>query len=329
MPIREIEKIAADFHVHTVASDGTNTIMEVLSMARAMKLSAFSITDHDSIGAFTNPDFLKLLEEHNLELSAPHYDFNGLKIVTGIEFSTADIPQKGFKDVHIVGLGLDVTNPELASTLTKLADARLSQKVESVKIMSEKFGFDITFEEVAARSSGNIGKPHIVETILEKAGYSATSTPADEMEKRLTMKDELYRLLDGPAKIEKGFILEIKETIDLIHRCGGIAILAHPGLHNADEAIVRECAQMGVDGVEVYYAYDFSPFFPDVRPETSGPLISRYLQLANETGLMISGGSDYHGSIKAIDIAEAGVDEKGMSIIMSAIDAARSGYNPS
>lgn len=342
MSILSFEKIISDLHIHSTHSDGTFSFKEIIKKSKEQGLEYISITDHDSIDCYKEDFFLQnyksvqktsdnnildnnILDNNILNNNPMGYDcfytVDGINIIIGIELSTMDIPEKGFFDIHVLGYNIDFLNKELNNELKKINQARIDQKKEVIRILHDDHGFDITFDEVLKRAGGIIGKPHIVETILDKKGYTGKN--------RLAEKEKMYRLMGDKVNVPKSYLLSIADSVELIHKCGGLAVLAHPGIYAQDLAVIDHSLQSGIDGVEVYYAYDFSPFQDGIRPETSGRLIKKYEdylkdpfeeQERNHKNIVentirsgtrnfyFTGGSDFHGSIKQIEIGEGGID---------------------
>lgn len=310
MSIPALSPIRADLHVHSRYSDGSLGLDELVQAATATGLVCISITDHDTVDAYHTDSWKS-------SLSKPWIDFrtggtvveNFLLLIPGIEISTRDIPERNFLDIHILGYGIDPKNSVLTEELLKINEARFEQKCRVIEILRTGFGYNITYDEVAAKAEGTIGKPHIVETILDKFGLVG--------QERKTYKEKLYTLLDREAHVEKGYLLTIGQAIEMIHGSGGLAVLAHPGLYENDVEAVEYAFSNGIDGIEAYYAYDYSPFMKDIKPHISGFLIDRYVAMADERGLFISGGSDFHGKAKDIAIGDGGLWGSGFDSFIS------------
>jgi predicted metal-dependent phosphoesterase TrpH len=141
-----------DLHTHTTCSDGSDSPIKLLDLAKQCGLSGLSITDHDTIAAYTP------------ELFA-HAESLGLRLLTGIELSSEWQDQS----VHVLGYNIDVHSAELKSFLTQLIirrDARNAMMIERLK----KKGFQIEPEELLAFGDRTIGRPHIAMLLKEK-GY--------------------------------------------------------------------------------------------------------------------------------------------------------------
>lgn len=300
MPIPASCPIRADLHVHSRCSDGSFHIDELVQASGTAGLSCISVTDHDTVDAYRSEYWKSVLRAHwEGFLEDGTIKAGSVLVIPGIEISTKDMPERGFFDIHVLGYGIDTENSVLAGELSRMNEARIEQKRKVVDILSSRLGFEITYEEVAQKAEGTIGKPHIVETILDKKGLSG--------QERRAFKEKLYELLDKEAHVEKGYILTIAQSIEVIHGCGGIAVLAHPGLYEKDSEAVEYAVSCGIDGIEAFYAYDYSPFMKDIKPHTSGFLIDRYRIEAEGRGLLVTGGSDFHGKAKEISLGDGGL----------------------
>lgn len=246
--------LTADLHIHTTASDGRLSPVAIIEEAIRAKLSYIAITDHDTV------DGLLQLKESNTPIPST------LKLIPGIEFST-DLPEN---DVHILGYHIDIYNPELSRQLDILVTHR-HQRAKEIIDKLQQLGYRITYERVLelAVHATAIGRPHIAKALVEKGFFS-------------TITDVFTTLLDknGPAYVPH-YKLTPKQVIDLVKLVGGIPVLAHPGLIRNDD-IVLDVIHSGICGLEVYH------------PTHNEEQIEKYLTLANQHHLMVTGGSDFH-----------------------------------
>jgi predicted metal-dependent phosphoesterase TrpH len=188
----------------------------------------------------------------------------GVRVIPAIELSTK---YKG-KSVDILGYNI-TAGEELKSILSRLREGR----EERAKRIIEKFndlGFSITLEDVMTFSEdGVIARPHIAKAIVKKGYITDYQTVFDDY------------LADGkPCAMDK-MILTPKEGINLIHQAGGEAVLAHP-VYIGDDHLVRELLTFGFDGIEVWHRS---------QNKTDN---EKYRRLADEFGLLMTGGSDFH-----------------------------------
>ena len=250
-----------DLHCHSTFSDGTCTPAELIKLATEKNLIGISLTDHDTI------EGLDPLIEASL--------YHNLKIITGVELSA----NHGKIPVHILGYGFDHHHPSLATNLKKIQNTR---KIRNNKIFAniKRMDIDITWDEMNKISdSGQIGRPHFA-TFLIGQGLAKDNAEAFD----------LYLKKNRPAYAERE-ILPIEDAIKIIHDAHGLAIIAHPGMLpcNKDKTIqlINLFIEMGLDGIEIYY------------PTHSKAMRNTLLNICTKKQLIVTGGSDYHGGIRA------------------------------
>lgn len=246
--------MTADLHMHTTASDGRLSPSDIIEQAIQAKLSYIAITDHDTVDG--------LLQLSKIPQSVP----TNLVLIPGIELST-DLADN---EVHILGYYIDIFNTELRQQLDLLTVHR-HERAKEIIIKLNQLGYAITYARVLelAGQVTSIGRPHIGKALVEKAYFS-------------TISDVFTTLLNknGPAYVPH-YKLTPKQVIELIKRAGGIPILAHPGLIG-DDTIVLDIIAAGIMGLEVYH------------PKHDEKQIQKYLTIANQHQLAITGGSDFH-----------------------------------
>lgn len=264
--------IKADLHIHTTASDGEYSPCDVVSMAKAANLEAIAITDHDTTAGTDRA------------LSAGRQ--TGVFVIPGVEISAVFASGT----LHILGyfpelpLGLE-------QRLEKVQKARKDRNPQIIKELNE-LGFDITMEDVKyVAGHGQTGRPHIGKVLIQK-GYVANL-------------DEAFDKLLGrgaPAYVEKKK-LSFKDAISLIKSYRGIPVLAHPFTLNLDNSrltlFVKSLKNHGLAGIEAFY------------PEHTKGQVSLYSNLGRDLGLIITGGTDFHGPSRGhTSIGDVGVDIK-------------------
>ncbi len=218
-----------DLHIHTIHSDGSSTVQEVLEAASRKGLAAIAITDHDCIDAYP----------FALELGSQ----SGIEVIPGLELSS----EIEGTDLHILGYFIDIANPTLNRRLTQMKEARYVRARKIVENLNTQ-GIDLRFDTVLSIAGvGAIGRPHIAAALLrEELVYSFR----EAFEKYLG-----YGL---PAYVEK-YRMHPKEVFDLIKHAGGIPVLAHPGVTKIDERI-PEFIRDGVLGIEAYHTEHSAAF---------------------------------------------------------------------
>ncbi len=192
-----------------------------------------------------------------------------LEIIPGIELTA----QHENQEIHILGYFLDYRNKEL---LEKLKLVQLNRVQRVYKIVENLSGLGVKLDPGAVFSisgKATVGRMHIARALVEEGIVASTS---EAFRKYIGDKSPAYVL---------GFRLSVPEAIQLIQAAGGVAVLAHPYmLHN--DALITEFAGYGLAGIEVYY------------PEHSQSMVNFYLDLAKQLNLLVSGGTDFHGSVK-------------------------------
>lgn len=252
-----------DLHIHTTASDGSLTPTEIIETARLLRLEAFSITDHDTI------DGVKEI----LSAALPP----NLQFVSGIEMSAAAPKSFGFGgSLHLLGYGINPDHDGLNELLVLLHQARDNRTPQIIDRLAG-LGMQVSMAEIQKQVGDSmIGRPHIA-AVLVARGY-ATS-----------VNDAFDRFLGKgkPAYVDKVRI-PCQRAIETIEAAGGIAVLAHPFLVDQDfnkiENLVDILIAMGLKGIECIY------------PEHPQPAVTFYQSLAGRKGLLITGGTDFHGS---------------------------------
>lgn len=259
-----------DLHMHSTFSDGTLTPAQLVERAKQNKIEVMAITDHDNIDG---------LKEGRGEAEKA-----GMTFVDGIEVSANFLN----KDIHILGYFLNLEDEEFLGWLKNLQEKRHNRTLEMLKKLSQ-LGIEISLAEVEGEVLGNvIGRPHIAKMIIKK-GFAATM---DEVFDRY--------LGDGkPAYIPKVGV-DMVEVVKKLKANGAVVILAHPHLisHSDDTVvnIIDMLVKNGLDGLELYY--------PNIDTRKKNKL----LKIAKKRGLILTGGSDFHGLNRAgIDLGTGNI----------------------
>jgi predicted metal-dependent phosphoesterase TrpH len=195
----------------------------------------------------------------------------GVEVVCGIELST----KLHGHSVHLLGYFLGENGLDGFRTWVKGQQA--SRRERNVRLVArlQELGFDITLEEAEARGRGMTGRPHFATLMLEKGYVSGIRQAFDDY-------------LDESAK---GYVHrqepQFAEGVERIRNAGGIASLAHPVRVRGDvPALMPELCDAGLNAIEAYHT-DHGPRDTEL-----------YLGLAKRYGLLVTGGSDFHGDIK-------------------------------
>lgn len=242
----------ADLHAHTTASDGSLNPAELVAAARRAGLAAIGVCDHDTLAG--------------LPEAAAAAEAAGIELVPGVEINT----DAAGAEIHVLGyyVGPGTALDELLSRLRESRERRGRQMVDQLAAA----GAPVRWERVVELAGGAIGRPHVARALVE-AGHARDVPQAF---KRF--------LLPGCPGYVPRFKLHPAEAVAAIRNAGGVPVLAHPGLIQADvPALVAELVRAGLRGIEAYY------------PEHGGAAVRDYLALADRYGLLPTGGSDFHG----------------------------------
>ena len=211
-----------DLHMHTSASDGVLTPMQLLDLVRESNLYCFSVTDHDTIEGG---------DAINEALAA-----GDPKFITGVELSVDCFGA----DMHMLAYGFDAADKNLRTSLDSF---QVMRKERGAKIVDRLRAQGVEIEhETVARIAGSsvVGRPHIAEALIE---HRVVRTVEEGFRK--------YLGYDCPAYVPKT-TWDPKVAIESVHQAGGITIMAHPGIAEMHTYIER-LVPMGLDGIEVYH----------------------------------------------------------------------------
>jgi predicted metal-dependent phosphoesterase TrpH len=250
-----------DLHIHSTASDGTLSPKEIIKTAEQVGLRAIAITDHDTV-------------EGSVE-ALQHQHSSPVEILPAIEISASS----DFGSMHLLGYLIRLDDASLRQTIKVVQEARANRNRQIVKRLQD-LGVDISYNEISeASGGGQIGRPHVAQVLLNKRIVQSI----DEAFIKFLRKGR-------PAYVERYRLLPV-EAMQAILQAGGVPVLAHPFTLNAKteenlDRIVAELKHAGLRGLEAYY-----PAHGPVRT-------AQYERLAHRHGLLITGGSDFHGTVK-------------------------------
>ncbi len=242
-----------DLHLHTTASDGLLGPAALVHAVQAARIQIFSVTDHDTVDG---------LAETEVQARS-----RGLTLVPGIELSAI---WRGV-ELHILGYFVDSTDEALLTFLRERREARRT-RLRTMLSRLHALGVAVDPEEVLALAQdGNVGRPHLARVLVQR-GFVVTTDEAFDR----------YLAEGRPAYVPRPDVT-VQDAIRVIHEAGGLASLAHPGLHSRDAAI-PEVVAAGLDALEVYHV-------------THSPgVTAHYRRLAERQGILVTGGSDFHGA---------------------------------
>ena len=241
-----------DLHSHSTASDGSRAPADVIVEAKRVGLAAIALTDHDTL------DGIAEATRTGAEL--------GVRVIAGVELSAVE----GDVETHILGLHLSDTR-EMEAQLVALREMRRGRAQRIVARLNE-LGVRIDFQSVLDQAAGGaIGRPHVARAMIAE-GWA------------VDFRDAFERYLGNgkPAYVGKDR-LAVVDAIGLIHRAGGLAVLAHPS-HSGTRERIQAFVEQGMDGVEVKH------------PSHSSEDTARLGALVEHFSLVPSGGSDWHGA---------------------------------
>lgn len=193
-----------------------------------------------------------------------------LEIIPGIELTA----EKDGKEVHILGYFIDYHDEAFSKKLEKIKIVREKRIFDMVEKLKELGVDDIEAQDVFDLSGmGTVGRAHLA-SLLKKRGWVSTVSEA------------FYKYIGdkSPAYVGK-FNMTPEQAIKTILDVGGIPVFAHPHSPGEDNLII-EFAGYGLMGLEVYY------------PGYSESITKHYKSLATKYGLLLTGGSDFHGDVK-------------------------------
>ncbi|WP_449187373.1 PHP domain-containing protein [Veillonella sp.] len=243
--------------MHSIYSDGVKSPEELLRHALDCNLSMMALTDHDEI------DGIKALRTAQEQLDPE----KTIKIINGCEFS-ADYKDKS---IHILGYRFDETNKELRDFI-KYFKSKREERIDEIIKRCNNVGYLISKDDLLKKfpKTQAYGRPHIGQLLID-GGYAKD---INDVFKGILRKD-------SPCYVPKVKV-EVPYIIDIIHKAGGFAVMAHPKLVSSDEYVVEMLAY-DFDGMEVYHT------------KHNADDVKRYKALATKHNLFITGGSDFHG----------------------------------
>jgi predicted metal-dependent phosphoesterase TrpH len=241
------------------------TSEQLVARAAGLGIEILAITDHDTT--------------EGLPAALAEADRQGITLVPGVEFSTTS----GREELHLLGYFVDIDNPELQALLARTQQARWD-RAQQMLARLHNLGMSIEWDRVReiAGGKGSIGRPHVASALLEAGLVSSFNEAFD-----------LWIGRSGPAYVER-YKLSPEETIGLIRRSGGVPVLAHPYIYSRTGVCkvgldlrrwLPRLREAGLEGIEVYY------------PNYTRRVNRHLLALAVRNGLLIAGGSDYHGGM--------------------------------
>ena len=277
----------ADLHLHSTASDGSDPPAEVVRRAAAAGFVAMALADHDTMDGVP-------------EAAAAAAQI-GMELIPGVEYSTLD----GEREIHMLGYGLDANDPTLRAELARLRAGRFDRGRGIVEKLNE-MGVAISWERVQEIAGDeNVGRPHVARA-MQEAGYIR------EIKEAFTAE---WIANGGRAYVERVKITP-EESIAQIRSAGGVAVLAHPGRFRSDDDtigddVIDRYIAAGLEGIEVFYS------------RHTPAMEAHYRAIADRHGLVMTGGSDDHGSNAEPLLGRIQLPDEYVTRLTAAIDASR------
>lgn len=250
-----------DLHVHSSASDGSLTPEEVVELAKHAGLASFALTDHDTV--------------EGVERALDHAKkIKGIEVIPGTELSC----YYNDREIHIVGLFINHKDETFLNELQKLEQAREARNEKMVQNFVDA-GIPITLEELKHGNPNSvITRAHFARVLIEKGICKDKNEVFDK-----------YLGIGCPFYLPKPKVTP-EHVISLINQAGGIAILAHPYSYKLSkteiEHMLDDLIPAGLSGMECYYSTYDDGQMQELR------------NIAHAKNLLISGGSDFHGTVK-------------------------------
>ena len=247
-----------DLHIHTYYSDGVFSPEKIVDTAIDVGLQVIALTDHDNVLSYKVAK--NYLKKENKE--------DKLEIIQGVEINTL---YKNY-EVHILGYFMNTQDGDFQNLLKTQQQARVKQTKEIISLLDKKEGIKIKFEDIVKQvaEGGSIGRPHIAKAITNAGG---TSNVMEAYAK--------YIHDDSPVYVPRKTVTP-QDAVEIIYDAGGIPVIAHP--HDLDIAadLIKELMQYGLRGIEAYHR------------KHSPACVEYFSSMAEELGLIVTGGSDFH-----------------------------------
>ena len=246
----------SDFHIHTYFSDGVYSPEKIVDTALDVGLEVIALTDHDNVLSYdVAQDYIKKNDKK-------------LEVIKGVEINTL---YKNY-EVHILGYLMDTENSDFKNLLKIQQNARIEQVHSIIDLLARKENIKIKFEDIKKQvaSGGSIGRPHIAKAITNAGG---TSSVIEAYAK--------YIHDDSPVYVPRKTVTP-QDAVEIIYDAGGIPVIAHPHDIDIAEELVKELMTHGLRGIEAYHR------------KHSPACVEYFSSMAENLGLIVTGGSDFH-----------------------------------
>ena len=245
-----------DLHIHTTYSDGMLNPEQIVDTALECELDVIALTDHDNVLSYDIAQ--NYVKEKNLNL----------EIISGVEINTI---YKGY-EVHILGYLMDKQNSQFIDLINFQQKARIEQTHKIIELLAKKQGIKIKFEDIQklVAPKGSIGRPHIARAITNAGG---TASVIEAYSKFINNKSDVY--------VERKTVSP-HDAVEIISEAGGIPVFAHPIDVDIADKLTVELMNYGLRGIEAYHR------------KHSPAAVEHFSSLAEQYGLIVTGGSDFH-----------------------------------
>lgn len=249
-----------DLHIHTNYSDGVFTPEKVVDTALSVGLEVISLTDHDNILSY------KVAQNYQKTLAAEGK--KTLEIIQGVEINTM---HKDY-EIHILGYFMDIENDDFKTLLKNQQLARVKQTKEIVELLNKKEGIKVRYEDIKSQvaEGGSIGRPHIAKAITSVGGTSSVMEAYGKF-----IND------NSPVYVKRKTVTPY-DAVEIIYDAGGIPVIAHPHDLDVAEKLIKDLMHCGLRGIEAYHR------------KHSPAIVEYFSSMAEELGLIVTGGSDFH-----------------------------------
>ena len=234
-----------------------------------MRLHGVAIADHDTTSGWQDA----------LDASRQI----GLPLLRGTEITAVDENVS----VHMLAFQYDPLNADISEMFASTRDARLRRTKRMVELMAQDF--PITWQKVEQQvkegSRTTVGRPHIADALVAAGVYR---TRSEAFAGAVSAQSKYYIPTPSPTA---------REVVETVKQAGGVIIIAHPGDRRRNDTLLSDAqigmlVDAGLDGLEVWHRGNL----PDQR--------RRLLDLARKYGLLVTGGSDWHGAGKPNALGE-------------------------
>lgn len=258
-----------DLHCHTVFSDGTKSPAQLVALASQLGLDGVAITDHDTTAGWSEAQ--QAARE------------KGLALLRGSEITAQD----DLVSVHVLAYQYDPNNAEVVELFASTRTARIERARRMVACLSRDFPIEWgdVLRQAKKGNDTTVGRPHMADALVE-AGVCRNRSEA----------------FDGPVATSSRYYIPTPsptalQVVQVVKQAGGVSVIAHPADHGRNSVLlsdtqIRHLAQAGLDGLEVRHRGN------DAQSQ------KHLLELANRLGLLVTGGSDWHGDGKPNALGE-------------------------